>query len=103
MFNIGRLCSKVAGRDAGRRCVVVDIVDNHTVLIDGETRRRKVNVMHLEPLQHVLDLKKSASHEDVKVAFEPLGLKVLETKPKTKGTKPVRMRKKDSSGEHGKS
>ncbi|HLD33582.1 MAG TPA: 50S ribosomal protein L14e [Candidatus Nanoarchaeia archaeon] len=89
MYNIGRLCSKIAGRDAGKQCVVVDVVNQHTVLVDGETRRKKVNVQHLEPLQTVLDLKKGASHEDVKRAFEHIGLKVLETKPKKKGAKPV--------------
>ena len=93
MFNVGRLCLKIAGRDAGKRCVVVDVVDAHTVLVDGETRRREVNVLHLEPLDTVLDLGNGASHADVKEAFSALGLKVLETKPKTKGVKPVRVRK----------
>ena len=92
MFNVGRLCVKIAGRDAGKRCVVVDVVDAHNVLVDGETRRREVNVRHLEPLNDVLDLDSGASHADVKNAFETLGLKVFETKPKTKGARPVRVR-----------
>jgi|SRR3989344_3035663 len=92
MFDVGRLCLKIAGRDAGKRCVVVDVVNGHTVLVDGETRRREVNVLHLEPTPQHVDLKKGASHADVKHAFEQLGLKVLETKPKTKGARPMRVR-----------
>ncbi|OIO62208.1 hypothetical protein AUJ83_03285 [Candidatus Woesearchaeota archaeon CG1_02_33_12] len=65
MFEIGRLCLKIAGRDAGLKCIVVNTVDNNYVLIDGQTRRRKCNVKHLEPLDKVLKIKKGISHEDV--------------------------------------
>ena len=47
MIEIGRLCVKIAGRDAGKKCVVVDVVNDNTVLIDGETRRRNCNIKHL--------------------------------------------------------
>ena len=46
MFNIGRVCVKLAGRDAGQKCVIVEILDEKTVLIDGMTRRRKCNKLH---------------------------------------------------------
>ena len=65
MFEIGRLCLKIAGRDAGLKCIVVDKIDDNYVLIDGQTRRRKCNVKHLEPLDKVLKVKKGLSHEDV--------------------------------------
>ena len=82
MIEIGRLCVKIAGRDAGKKCVIVDILDERLVLIDGETRRRKCNVLHLEPLDNVIKIKKNASHEDVGKELEKLGLKIRETKPK---------------------
>lgn len=94
MIEIGRLCMKTAGRDAGFKCVIVDILDDNYVLIDGETRRRKCNVLHLEPLKEVIDIKKGASHENVKVEFKKLKLEVRETKPKEKKERPKKVRKK---------
>ena len=93
MMDIGRLCIKTAGRDAGLKCVIVDVLDNKFVLIDGETRRRKCNILHLEPLKDSIKVKKNASHEDIKKEFEKLGLKIRETKPKQKTEKPVKKKK----------
>ena len=92
MIEIGRLCVKTAGRDAGLKCAVVDILDDKYVLIDGETRRRKCNILHLEPLKEVIKIKKNASHEVIKKEFEEIGLKARETKPKEKKEKPVKSR-----------
>lgn len=94
MIEIGRLCVKIAGRDAGMKCVIVDVLDDKFVLIDGETRRRKCNVIHLEPLKSSIKIKKNASHADVKGEFEKLGLKARETKPKEKKEKQVKQRGK---------
>lgn len=82
IFDVGRLCMKIAGRDAGRTCVVVEQLDNTFVLVDGDTRRRKVNLKHLEPLPEMVELGKGASHEVVSREFKKLGLPVWETKPK---------------------
>jgi len=92
MYEIGRLCVKLAGRDARKKCVVVDIVDDLHVLVDGETRRRKCNLKHLEPLDTVLKIKKGASHDEVKAVLEKEGIKVLETKPKEQKTKPKKVK-----------
>ena len=78
------MCVKIAGRDAGATCVVVDTHDAHTVVVDGQTRRRKCNVSHLEALAATLPLKKGASHSDVEKEFKKLHLAVLNTKPKKK-------------------
>lgn len=94
MIELGRLCLKIAGRDAGKHCIVVDLLDNNLVLIDGETRRRKCNIKHLEPLDKVIKIKKKSSHDEVKAEFKKLGLKVLETKPKPKKEKPKKLRGK---------
>lgn len=88
MFKVGRLCLKTAGRDAGKKCVVVDVLEKNLVLVDGETRRRKCNIMHLEPLKDVVSIKKGASHDEVKRTLEPLGFKIIETKPKKKTERP---------------
>jgi large subunit ribosomal protein L14e len=81
IFTVGRICVKLAGRDAGKTCVVVEQQDNQFVIVDGATRRRKVNVRHLEPLEKTLDFKDKATHSDVKAIFEKEGLSVRDTKP----------------------
>jgi len=82
IYEVGRLCVKLAGRDAGKKCVILEQFDNTYVLVDGATRRKKVNVKHLEPLAEVIKIKNNASHEDVKAAFTKLRLEVMETNPK---------------------
>ncbi len=73
MFEVGRVCVKIAGRDAGKTCVVVETHDNGFVTVDGHTRRRKVNSKHLEPLNKVIKVKKSAKAEDLKKELADLG------------------------------
>ena len=93
MIEIGRLCIKIAGRDAGKKCIIIDILDDKYVLIDGETRKRKCNILHIEPLTQVIKIEKNASHSDVSKALDELGLKARITKPKQKTTKPKARRK----------
>lgn len=83
MLDVGRVCVKTAGRDAGRTCVIVDTLDAGYVLVDGETRRRKVSTSHLEPLEKTIELAKGAGHEEVKNAFKTqLKIELVEKKPK---------------------
>lgn len=74
MLDVGRLCIKTTGREAGSKCVIVDVVDNNFVLIDGNVRRKRCNTSHLEPLKDTIDMKKGASHEEVTVTFKKLGI-----------------------------
>ena len=92
-FDVGRLCMKIAGRDARKKCVIVEVLDNLYVMIDGETRRRKCNINHLEPLKETIDIKKGASHEDIVAAFKKLGTELVDKKPKTAAERPRRKRK----------
>lgn len=94
MIEVGRIAIKIAGRDSGRKCVIVDILDNNYVLIDGNVRRRKCNILHLEATPKKIELKKGASHEDVKKEFSKLKIAVWETKPKEKKERPRKVRKK---------
>ena len=93
MIEVGRLAVKTSGRDAGKQAVVVDILDDNNVLIDGATRRRKCNVNHLFLLNKKLDIKKNASHEDIEKEFKKIKLEVLKTKPKPKTQRPRKKRK----------
>jgi large subunit ribosomal protein L14e len=88
MYEVGRIAVKLAGRDAGKKCVIVEVLDDKTVLVDGMTRRRKCNKVHLEPLNQTLDITKGASHDVVAKAFKELGLEVSTKKSKAKTEKP---------------
>ena len=71
VYDIGRICVKTLGREAGHYCVIVDIIDKNYLLIDGlKVRRRRVNYNHIEPIADILDLKKGASHEQVEAAIK---------------------------------
>ncbi len=98
MFKVGDVCVKIAGRDAGKTCVVVDTLESGLVLVEGATRRRKCNTRHLEPTGKSLDVKKGASHEAV---MKALGLEPVQRKPKKAGEKPRVQRKATASGAPG--
>ena len=92
MIDVGRVCIKLAGRDAGKIAVIVEKIDNKFVLIDGNVRRRKCNISHLEPTEKELSLKKGAKTEDVHKAMSTADLEV-EEKKKVKKTKKVESKK----------
>jgi len=95
MYTIGRLCMKIAGRDAGKYCLVVDEQDGR-IVVDGQTRRRAVNVTHLEPINKVAKIKKGASHDEVVKALADFGIVVEEYEKRSKRTdkKPAKEAKK---------
>lgn len=74
-MEVGRICVKIAGREAGRRCVIVDVVDKNFVLITGPqkvsgVKRRRVNVNHVEPTQTKIDIKRGATDEEAAEALK---------------------------------
>lgn len=78
-IEVGRICVKVNGREAGRKCVIVDVIDENFVLITGPkqltgVRRRRVNVSHIEPLDKRIEVGKGASDEEVLNAITKAGL-----------------------------
>jgi large subunit ribosomal protein L14e len=75
---VGRICIKLSGREAGRKCVVVDVTDKSFVLITGPknvtgVRRRRANINHIEPLQESIEIKRGASDEEVTEALKAAG------------------------------
>jgi len=93
MIEIGRLVVKIAGRDAGKKALIIDVIDDNYVMLDGETRRRKCNILHIEPLNQVVQIKKNASHEEISKALKEMGIESRESKPKPKTQKPKAKRK----------
>jgi large subunit ribosomal protein L14e len=71
VYDIGRVCVKLMGREAGHYCLIVDVIDKNYLLIDGlKVRRRRVNYNHIEPITEIVDIKKGASHEEVEAAIK---------------------------------
>jgi large subunit ribosomal protein L14e len=99
MFEIGRVCVKLAGRDSNKKCIVIDVIDDKTVLIDGETRRRKCNIKHLEPLEQTVKVSKNASATEVAKVFKEMGIEIKETKQKEKTVRPKKIRKTKEKAE----
>ena len=92
---IGKVCVKLTGREAGKSCVIIDNLDDNFVLIDGNVKRRKCNIDHLEFTDKILPIKKDASTTDVLDAMNKAGIKTFklkEPKKEVKG-KPKKSRK----------
>lgn len=86
MIEVGRVCVKTMGREAGRKCVVVDIIDENFVLITGPktltgVKRRRANIKHVEPTPYKLEIPRGASDDEVIKAIEKTGLRELFEKP----------------------
>ncbi len=80
MFTTGRVCLKKAGRDSGRYCVVVEESEKGYVIIDGQTRRKRCNIQHLEPTKKTIKISEKADTKSVKEALEKEGILVKEKK-----------------------
>ena len=91
VIEVGRLCVKVAGREAGRKCVVVRIIDKNFVEITGPksltgVRRRRANVKHLVPLPVKIDISEGASDDEVLEALKSTAIyEELVREAKSKG------------------
>jgi large subunit ribosomal protein L14e len=73
--DVGRICVKLAGREAGKKCVIVDVVDRNFVLVTGPkqvngVKRRRVNVNHIEPTERKININRGESDEQVMKALD---------------------------------
>ncbi len=101
-MDVGRVCVKIAGREAGKKCVVVDILDKNYALVDGEVKRKKCNMDHLEPLDEKVEIEKNEDHNSVMAKLEKIGIrpkKKLVIKRKEKIDKIERSEKKPAKKE----
>lgn len=77
-IEVGRICVKIVGREAGKRCVVVDVVDKNFVLVTGPikvtgVKRRRVNVGHIEPTEMKVKIGKSDGDSEIVEALKAAG------------------------------
>ena len=74
-MELGRVCLKLAGREAGKPCVIMEVLDGTYVVISGlGVKRRRCNIAHLEPTDKKIEIQKGASDEELKRLFEASGL-----------------------------
>ena len=91
-LEIGQVCIKLAGREGGKVCAIVDMLDSNFVLIDGQVKRRKCNILHLQTLDKKIDIKKNENSEKVKEELKKLGFEI-------KGKKVKEIKKQKESSE----
>jgi large subunit ribosomal protein L14e len=77
-IEVGRICVKQVGRETGKKCVVIDVMDKSFVLVTGPKKitgikRRRVNINHVMPLQDKIDVKRGASDDEVAQVLEATG------------------------------
>jgi large subunit ribosomal protein L14e len=73
-IEVGRVCVKTTGREADKKCVIVDVVDKNFVLVTGPksasgVKRRRVNVNHLKLTEEIIKIKRGATDEEVAQAL----------------------------------
>ncbi len=77
-IEVGRICVKQLGRELGKKCVIIDVMDKSFVLVTGPkkvtgVKRRRVNINHIMPLTDKIEVKRGASDEEVAQALEVAG------------------------------
>ena len=92
MIEIGRVCIKTAGKDAGKHVVVIDVDKDNFVIIDGGVKRKRCNPKHLEPTAKMIPVKKGDDSSKVRKAFATEGIEIKERKGKSAKKKPVKKR-----------
>ncbi|WP_424355361.1 50S ribosomal protein L14e [Methanobacterium sp. MBAC-LM] len=69
-IEVGRVCVKIAGREAGEKCVIVEVIDDKFVEIVGlNIKNKRCNIKHLEPVDQTIEIK-SDDVEEIKKELE---------------------------------
>jgi large subunit ribosomal protein L14e len=77
-IEVGRICVKQTGREQGKKCVVIDVMDKSFILVTGPKKltgikRRRDNLNHVSPLDDKIEVKRGASDEEVTQALDAAG------------------------------
>ncbi|HLC36014.1 MAG TPA: 50S ribosomal protein L14e [archaeon] len=70
MIDVGRVCIKKKGREAGMKAVIVELKEGFAVVDGPSIKRKKCNVRHLFPTPEKFSIKSGASHEEVLKHFK---------------------------------
>ncbi len=74
-IELGRVCVKTSGRNAGKYCVITGILDDNYVTVAGpkainKMKAKKCNVEHLAFTDKKLELNDKATEKDVEDALK---------------------------------
>ena len=77
-IEVGRICVKQVGRENGKKCVIIDVMDKSFVLVTGPKKitgikRRRVNINHVMPLEDKIEVKRGASDDEVAQVLSAAG------------------------------
>jgi large subunit ribosomal protein L14e len=99
MTEVGRVVMKIAGRDAGKVGVITEVVDNNSVIIDGQTRKRKVNIKHIEITTKKVEIGKGATSEEIAKQLSGLGFRVMQKGARSEGKEKPKSKRAQKSSE----
>lgn len=75
IIDVGRVCRKTSGIEAGKLCVILAKTDKNFVVIAGPNiKKSKVNIAHLEPLPNTIKIEKNADQAEVSELLKKEGL-----------------------------
>ncbi len=84
VLEVGRVCMKIAGREAGKYCVIIKPAgkskdEKSFVFVTGPklltgVKRRKCNIDHLKATEYKLDISENATDDQVIATYEKAGL-----------------------------
>ena len=79
MIEVGRVCLKNTGREAGKYCVVLKKVNESFVSVTGPrlltgVKRRRCNVDHLNSTEYKVEIKEDSNDEEIMAAMEKQSL-----------------------------
>ena len=64
-IEIGRICFKKQGREAGKKAVIISVEKDFAVIDGPYVKRKKCNIKHLFPTNEKISIAKNASHEEI--------------------------------------
>ena len=77
-IEVGRICLKLAGRESGKKCVIIEVIDKGFVIITGPkkitgVKRRRASINHIAPLKDKIVINRGSSDDEVTQALENAG------------------------------
>ena len=78
-IEVGRICVKLTGREVGRKCVILKVLNKNFVLVSGPldisgVRRRRANIQHLHLTKNKISISKDSTDEDIKKGLKEANL-----------------------------
>ena len=69
-IEVGRICLKVAGRESGKKCIIIEVIDKGFVIVTGPkkvtgVKRRRASINHIAPLKEKIAINRGISDEEV--------------------------------------